>query len=72
MRMNQEKSHAFYLLNLSKLKFTDIYWVYRTHAIITRSWILTVHKARILSKKPLEKTFLDFEKVGKKYTNRGL
>ena len=26
------------------------------------SWILTIHKARILRKKPLEKTFLDFKK----------
>ena len=36
--------------------------IYRTRAIITRSWILTVHKARILRKKPLEKTFLNFKK----------
>ena len=40
--------------------------------IRNRSWILTIHKARILRKKPLEKTFLDFQNVGKKYTNRRL
>ena len=32
------------------------------HATITHSWILTIHKARILRKKRLEKTFLDFKK----------
>ena len=31
-------------------------------AIINRSRILTIHKARILRKKPLEKTFLNFKK----------
>ena len=35
---------------------------YRTPAIITHSCILTIHKARILRKKPLEKTFLDIKK----------
>ena len=34
---------------------------YRKRSIITRFWILTIHKARILRKKSLEKTFLDFK-----------
>ena len=32
---------CFLYINLSKLQFTDIYWVYCTHAIITRSWLET-------------------------------
>ena len=35
--------------------------VYRTRAIKTRSWLLTVHKIRILWKKLLKKTFLAFK-----------
>ena len=43
--------------------FTLLYITrYRTRATITRSWKLTIYKARILKKKPLEKTFLDFKK----------
>ena len=42
-------------------------FIYRTHAIITRSWILTIHKGRIF-----RKNFVDFQKLGNKYTSRGL
>ena len=35
---------------------------YNPLLIRNHSWILTIHKARILRKKPLEKTFLDFKK----------
>ena len=35
---------------------------YNPLLIRNRSWILTIHKARILRKKPFEKTFLDFKK----------
>ena len=34
-------------------------------------WILTVHKARILRKKPFEKTFLDFKKWVKNIQTAG-
>ena len=44
---------------------------YRTRATITRSWILTIHKVRILRKKPLEKTFLDFKKWFKSIQTAG-
>ena len=44
---------------------------YRTRAIITRSWILTIHKARILWKKPLKKTFLAFKKWVKNIQTAG-
>ena len=40
--------------------------------IITRSWILTIHKARILRKKGPWKNVFGHQKVGKNYTNRGL
>ena len=40
--------------------------------IINCSWILTVHKARILRKKAPRKNIFDLQKVGLKYTNRGL
>ena len=36
------------------------------------SWILTIHKARILRKKAPWKNIFGLQKVGKKYTNRGL
>ena len=36
-----------------------------------RSWIQTIHKARILIKKPLEKTFLDFKKWVKSIQTAG-
>ena len=39
--------------------------------ITNRSWILTIHKARILRKKPLEKTFLDFKKWVKSIETAG-
>ena len=39
--------------------------------IRNRSWILTIHKARILRKKPLEKTFLDFKKWVKSIQTAG-
>ena len=35
---------------------------YNLLLIRNRSWILTIHKTKILRKKPLEKTFLDFKK----------
>ena len=35
---------------------------YNPLLIRNRSWILTIHEARILRKKPLEKTCLDFKK----------
>ena len=35
------------------------------------SWILTIHKARILRKKPLEKTFLEFKKWVKSIQTMG-
>ena len=35
------------------------------------SWILTIHKARIFRKKPLEKTFLDFKKWVKSIQTNG-
>jgi hypothetical protein len=39
--------------------------------IRNRSWILTIHKARILRKKPLEKTFLAFKKWVKSIQTAG-
>ena len=45
--------------------------MYCTRAIITRSWILTIHKARISRKKPLEKTFLDIKKWVKSIQTAG-
>ena len=39
--------------------------------IINRFWILSVHKARILRKKTLEKTFLDFKKWVKSIQTAG-
>ena len=39
--------------------------------IRNRSWILTIHKTRILRKKPLEKTFLDFKKWVKSIQTAG-
>jgi len=39
--------------------------------IRNRSWILTIHKARILRKKPLEKTFLNFKKWVKSIQTAG-
>ena len=39
--------------------------------IRNRSWILTIHKARVLRKKPLEKTFLDFKKWVKSIKTAG-
>ena len=44
---------------------------YNPLLIRNRSWILTIHNARILRKKPLEKTFLDLKKEVKN-TNRRL
>ena len=48
-----------------------VHTMYRTRATITRSWILTIHKARILRKKPLEKTLLDFKKWVKSIQTTG-
>ena len=52
--------------------------IYRTRAIIARSrfetaleYYLTIHKARILRKKPLEKTFLDIKKWVKSIQTAG-
>ena len=39
--------------------------------IWNHSWILTIHKARILRKKPLEKTFLDIKKWVKSIQTAG-
>ena len=39
--------------------------------IRNRSWILTIHKGRILRKKPLEKRFLDFKKWVKSIQTAG-
>ena len=44
---------------------------YNPLLIRNRSWILTIHKARILRKKPLEKTFLDFKKWVKSIQTAG-
>ena len=40
--------------------------------IRNRSWILTIHKVRILRKKGPWKNVFGLQKVGKKYTNRWL
>ena len=62
--------HMFY-------KLQKVYVLYARHhnplLIINRSWILTVWKARIfLEKSPLKNVFYLLQKVGLKYTNRGL
>ena len=44
---------------------------YNPLLIRNRSWILTIHKAWILRKKPLEKTFLDFKKWVKRIQTAG-
>ena len=44
---------------------------YNPLLIRNRSWILTLHKARILRKKILEKTFLDFKKWVKSIQTAG-
>ena len=53
----------------------DLYIPYARHhnplLIRNRSWILTIHKVRILRKKPLEKTFLDFKKWVKSIQTAG-
>ena len=47
-------------------------WPYNNPLLIrNRSWILTIHKTRILKKAPWKNVF-ELQKVGKKYTNRGL
>ena len=51
----------------SRQSWTKYQWIpyarhYNPLLIRNRSWILTIHKARILRKKPLEKMFLDFKK----------
>ena len=46
-------------------------FIYRTRAIINCSWILTIHKARILRKKNLIKMFLDFKKWVKSIQTAG-
>ena len=60
----------FYQFKINSLfSIRWIYWnqiPYARHynplLIRNRSWILTIHKTRILRKKPLEKSFLDFKK----------
>ena len=47
-------------------------FIYRRRAIITRSWILTIHKGWIFWKKPPWINVVDLQKVGIKYRNRGL
>ena len=44
---------------------------YNRLVIRNRSWILTIHKARILRKKPLEKSFLDLKKWVKSIQTEG-
>ena len=44
---------------------------YNPLLIRNRSWILTIHKARILRKKALEKTFLNFKKWVKSIQTAG-
>ena len=44
---------------------------YNPLLIRNRSWILTIHKAKILRKKPLEKTFLGFKKWVKRIQTAG-
>ena len=44
---------------------------YRTHAIITRSWILTIHKARILQKISINENFWP-SKCGFRIYNKSL
>ena len=44
---------------------------YNPLLIRNHSWILTIHKARILNKKPLEKTFLDSKKWVKRIQTAG-
>ena len=41
------------------------------HVTMTCSWILTIHKARILRKMPIEKTFSDFKKWVKSIQTAG-
>ena len=45
--------------------------IYRIRAMITRSWILIIHKARILRKKTPDKMFLDFKKWVKSIQTAG-
>ena len=54
------------IVNLS-VDIQYIYYIpyarhYNPLLIRNRSWIVTIHKARILKNKPLEKMFLDFKK----------
>ena len=44
---------------------------YNPLLIRNRSWILTIHKFRILRKKPLQKTFLNFKKWVKSIQTAG-
>ena len=58
------------------LMLFQLFWIpyarhYNPLLIRNRSWILTIHKARILRKKPLEKTFLDFKKWVKSIQTAG-
>ena len=62
-------------LHFSVILFHKIKLPYARHynplLIRNRSWILTIHKARILRKKPLEKAFLDFKKWVKSIQTAG-
>ena len=53
---------SFVLLSLSLNSYIPYARHHNPLLIRNRSWILTIHKARILRKKLLEKTFLDFKK----------
>ena len=73
LRIENSKEELVMYVYVGFTHCKNIKLIYRTRATITRSWTLTIHKARILRKKTLEKTFLDFKKWLKStYTNRGL
>ena len=64
------------VLELTILRYLKKYYLpyachYNPLLIRNRSLILTIHKARILRKKPTEKTFFDFKKWVKSIQTAG-
>ena len=69
-KMSGKNTHTnfFYFWFKNKLPYTRHY---NPLLIWNRSWILTIHKVRILQKKLLEKSFLTFKKWVEKIQTAG-
>ena len=76
-RIGKARFFYYYIWNtytkiIQHIKKWQVQIIYCTLDIITRSWILTIHKDRIFWKKPLWKQRNWLQKWGKKHTNLGL